>query len=29
VPNALGRLRQPGKLQSWGYINVQAFTAAR
>jgi len=29
VPNALGRLRRPGKLQSWGYINVQAFTAAR
>ena len=28
LPAALGRVRKPGKLQSWGYINVQAFTTS-
>ncbi len=28
LPAALSRVRRPGKMRSWGYINVQPFTAA-
>ena len=26
LPTALGKLRNPGRIQSWGYISVQPFT---